>query len=83
MNYLVWPADESRNEAIRISAVDAQAAAEEWAEWADRTSVEYDIIRSGDLTEVYVALDEPGSVEELFNVWGEGVPVYTASKVRG
>ena len=83
MNYLVWPTDESRDEATRISAVDAQEAVEKWAEWSDTDSAEYDIIRSGDLTEVYVALDEPGSVEELFNVWGEGVPVYTASKVRG
>lgn len=82
MNFLVWRADESRDEAIRILAVDAAQAAEEWAEWSDMTSAEYRIVGSGDLTEVYVAQDEPGSVEELFNVWGEGVPVYSASKVR-
>lgn len=82
MNYLVWREDESRDEAIRILAVDAAGAVEEWAEWDDRTSAEYAIVGRGDSARVFAAQDEPGSVPELFEVYGEAVPVYSASKVR-
>lgn len=76
--YYVWKPDQGSCEEFskRIVAVDAERAAERWAEWDDVESAEYDIV-SGNEAEVCVKNAKTGEVR-TFIVSGESVPIYTA-----
>lgn len=77
--YLVWrEEDQEREDAKRVKALYASMAAENWAEWHDSWTADYNIVR-GDEVRVFVALDVDGSKPELYEVTGESRPVYNAT----
>ena len=75
--YLVWrPEDgQSRDDARRITAGDAEQAAACWARWYDSYSADYLIVGG---TPAGVAVERPDGEVEHFIVMGEPVPVYRA-----
>lgn len=90
--FAVWRPDEGEEEedAVLILAVDAQDAAEHWAEYDDASSAEYAIVggraanvlvRRAGVTDARgnVCL-EPGGEVTQFVVCGETLPSYTARK---
>ena len=76
--FLVWrpELDETEEDAREVFAVDAEQAAEDFAEWDDADG-DYTIVRGGDATLHVRAKDKPGAAE-VFVVSGETVPQYTA-----
>lgn len=79
--YLVWKDENDREDARKIEAFDAEDAAEIFGGDSDRDSAEYRIVSGGE-ERVWVVLDEPGAEPELFEVTGESVPTYYASRVQ-
>jgi hypothetical protein len=77
----VWCPDdgEKREDTRRIHAIDAQQAAEKWAEIED-CGGDYDIVR-GDEKLVHVSL-EGSDVVRIFLVSGEATPVYQAREQK-
>lgn len=75
--YLVWQEGDDREDATVIETFNHLFAAEEWADDYDA----YDddcTIAQGEQKRVYVALNEPNSVAELYEVSGEFVRQYNA-----
>lgn len=64
----------------KIEAMDAEDAAEQWAEQEDWYSAEYAIV-SGRSTPV-VAVRAPDGTETRYRVRGEAVPAYYADEVE-
>ncbi len=80
--FLVWSPEsgETIEDAEEFAAVDAQDAAEEWAEYDDVQSAEYSIVKGHEAT-VHVSAG-PGMEVEVFTVTGEALPTYYAHKVE-
>ena len=75
--YLVWNEDETRG--VRVNAMSAEWAAEEWAKIDDYESAEYSIANG---SEVVVSVEDVATGEVVrFNVRGRIESVYTAYKV--
>jgi hypothetical protein len=86
--FLVWCPDQGGTEADaeKIRAWDTAEAAEKWAEWSDRNSADYTIVRGSDAT-VFVktlGVDFRGGDGEIAKlaVSGEAVPSYTAREAK-
>jgi hypothetical protein len=79
--YRVWCPDqgEEQHDGQGITACDPPTAASEWAEWSDRTSADYCIVRGEDMT-VMVHDLESGETRAWI-VSGESVPHYSARLV--
>ena len=77
--YLVWQEGDERESARVFVAFDHEDAAKDWAENYD--SGDYTIIE-GSEERVYVALNEPDSVAELYLVYGEVLPEYYARLIE-
>jgi hypothetical protein len=76
--HVVWcpEAGETEEDGQSFRAHSARAAAERWAEWSDRHSADYGIVRGAS---VIVHVRQDGCEEmESFTVTGEMVPCYTA-----
>ena len=76
--FLVWCPDmgSEREDACEIEAIDAESAAQDWAEGEDCNSAEYSIVSGRQTPVVYVAeLNKPA---QMFVVSGEAVPAYYA-----
>lgn len=81
--WLVWEpdADERPEDGHVVVAIDAEDAAEDFAEWSDIDG-DYTII-SGHVPTLHVRLaDDPAAPVEVFVVSGESVPRYSARKVE-
>ena len=78
--YLAWcpDLDEDEDEAIALYAVEAEEAAEEWAERQDADSAEYGIV-VGEPATVHVRA--PDGTVTVWRVTGESVPSYSAEEV--
>ncbi len=76
--FLVWCPDmgSEREDAYEIKAVDAESAAQEWAEEEDSYSAEYSIVSGRETPVVHVA--EINKPAQIFVVSGEAVPAYYA-----
>ena len=85
--YVVWCPDDGNTEegGKTFRARSASAAAEQWAEWSDRHSADYNIVKGCDAV-VHVR-SEDGGETFAFSVTGETVPLYsarpTAAPVQG
>jgi len=80
MWYQVWREEDSSENARRVKATSAEHAATRWAEWIDSWGADYSIV-GGQSARIFVALDEHGAEPELFEVYGESTPIYTANPV--
>ena len=76
--YLVWCPEygQSEDDARRVNAWDANAAACEWAEWYDARSADYLIVGGSEVTVVVRAANKPE--EWRLIVSGESVAHYRA-----
>ena len=77
--FYVWCPDhgESPEDARKFEALDAQEAAEKWADWNDGYFAEYAIVGGKEVARVCVR--EQGESEVRgFTVSGRAVPTYTA-----
>jgi hypothetical protein len=75
--FLVWRPEngETEEDAREVEALDAETAAEDFAEWDDSQG-DYTIVRGSDAT-LHVRPRDGGDVER-FQVSGEAVPQYSA-----
>jgi hypothetical protein len=82
MKYVVWCPDlgHTRFQGRSFDAVDGADAAEQWAEWHDRSSAEYRIVGGSPETVLVAPEDGMRALPISYRVTGEGVPVYHASK---
>ena len=78
--FLLWRPDygETEDDARRIHASSASAAAEQWAERNDADSAEYGIVGGSDAT---VCVRCPDGKTRTYIVSGEAVPQYHARRV--
>lgn len=76
--YIVWAPDDggAEEDGKKFHAQSASAAAEQWAEWSDRHSADYNIARGSDAV-VHVRAEDGGETF-AFTVTGETVPLYSA-----
>jgi hypothetical protein len=76
--YRIWCPDlgQEESDAQACTAFDSREAAEEWAEWSDRTSAEY-TIAGGTERNVLVRDLDNGEASE-WTLTGESVPTYIA-----
>lgn len=81
--FIVWCPDlgSTQEDGDRIKALDAEFAAEKWAQIDDAYSAEYAIV-GGQEREVVVVEDREGAQELRFKVTGEAVPQYYARLVE-
>lgn len=77
--WLVWPEDETEDEARRVRARDPREAAEDYAAYSD-SGGDYCILNGNDAT-VHVRRDG-GIPVDTFVVHGESVPSYSARRKR-
>lgn len=77
--WLVGRIGEDEEDMIIVSAASSAEAAERWAKFDDRDSVEYQIVR-GELAEVRVINKDSGE-SHFFVVEGESVPLYSARPI--
>lgn len=75
--YVVWSHEDggTDEDGKTFRAQSASAAAEQWAEWIDRHSAEYSIVKGCDAV-VHVR-SEDGGETFAFTVTGEFVPLYS------
>lgn len=78
--YLVWREESNREDAKRVRADYPEQAVTMWAQWADSWGADYTIV-GGQEERVFVSLDDAGSDPEMFEVYGESMPVYRAMAV--
>ena len=78
--FLVWRPehDETEDDASRVYAFDAAAAAEKWAEESDAWDASYDIVGGSDAT---VCIRCPDGKVRTYTVSGETVAQYHARRV--
>ena len=76
--WLVWTEDSGEDYAYKIYAVDAQSAAEKWADQTDCVG-DYTIVSGEDETVTVKVLDD---TVLKFNVSGQAVPEYHATAVE-
>jgi len=79
--FIVWNNNDGKteDEGVRIHAIDAQNAAEQWAEDHDSSSAEYGIVSQREEPTVCVRSAEGELTEWL--VRGEALPHYYATKL--
>lgn len=79
--YRIWCPDigQKQSDAQACSAIDEQCAAEEWAEWSDRRSADYDIVGGKERKVCVLNLDNSEISE--WTVTGESVALYRARPV--
>ena len=75
--FLVWQEGDEREDATVVEAYNHADAVEEWADEYDAYDDDYTIVE-GSPEKVYVALNEPDSEAELYEVSGEAVRQYSA-----
>lgn len=76
--YVVWCPDlgQEQEDGATIPATDPADAAEEWAEWHDRSSAEYRIVSGRE--EIVIVRDVETGEQREWIVRGEAMPYYTA-----
>ena len=76
--YVVWCPDlgQDQEDGATIPATDPADAAEGWAEWHDRSSVEYRIASGRE--EIVIVRDVETGEQREWIVRGESMPYYTA-----
>jgi hypothetical protein len=81
--WLVWCPDrgEDVHGARRFAGIDAEHAAERWAQYDDVSSAEYHIVGGGEAVVCVVPSDDPAQVAKRFRITGEAVPQYSACEV--
>lgn len=79
--FKIWCPDlgQEQSDAQACSAIDEQGAVEEWAEWSDSHSADYDIV-GGKERKVSVLNLDTSEISE-WTVTGESLPIYRARPV--